>query len=163
LEHGKYPFLISMFEPVWIIWDIYKTVWAPLVSHTVRTMVSPVPTAFGPRFPPLCCTHGFAAHSLTAAPLLPSPSIIGAPPSPVSSHFSSSFAYCCHYAACVAVIEPPQNTTLVPLRTPRHRPELHIDIGSTFDLLAGALGCSSASPPSLPAAQFALPWNPPLR
>jgi hypothetical protein len=32
-----------------------------------------------------------------------------------------------------------------------------------YDLRVGALGCSSAPPPSLPAAWFAPPLNPPLR
>jgi hypothetical protein len=61
-----------------------------------------------------------------------------------------------------AIIEPPRNTTPVPLQTPRHRPELRTDPGSSLDLLADALGCSSTPPWSLPSARFAPPWNPPF-
>jgi hypothetical protein len=125
----------------------YKTMWAPLVSLTVRTTVPPVPTAFEPWPLPLChprlrCRHR-TAHSLTAAPLLSSPSIKGAHP-PGEQPFSSSAPSppLCYRAA---IIETPWNAALVPLWTSHHRPELGTDSGSSLDLLVGALGCSSVA------------------
>jgi hypothetical protein len=49
-----------------------------------------------------------------------------------------------HCVVMLGIIEPPQTTTPVPLRTLQHRPELRTNAVNSLDPLVGTLGCSSS-------------------
>jgi hypothetical protein len=111
-----------------------------------------VPTAFGPRplpYLPIASPAALAhrpAHRFRRPRPPPRAAFKRSNPPPCGAPLSSSSARCRHYAIVLPSLSC-QKMPPIPLQTSRHRPELRTDAGSSPDLLAGALSCSSTPPP----------------
>jgi hypothetical protein len=68
-------------------------------------------------------------------------------PPPVEQPFFLLHTLRRHCAAVLAVVEPLLTAALVPLRTPRHHPELCTDAVNSLDPLIGTLDCFSGRSP----------------
>jgi hypothetical protein len=126
----------------------------PPISHTVRTMV------------PLCqlCSDRGHCRSTTPGFIAARPPVVSHCRLPTSSggykmstlpcelHFSSS-APSPPLRHCAAIIEPPQNVTPVPLRTPHHHHELRtgtqVDAGDPMSGLPQPFLSGRSEPPQI--------------